>query len=244
MSIDKTFEYLKLFKGLPTYQFERRIDAFMLPYLETAFNNIFQKNDFKLVYPEFPLWPKRKEAYELDKSAQRSIYADYIMWSKEMDNTIFLVEFKTDENSIDPNQFDSYILNCKEGWPQLFTDYFNKTLHAAENKGPWRKFCYGLDFFYKQAKELTGVSEAFDLQRFYSKPRGNGVTNYLKRIKLNFSDNYNLKLIYLAPERCIKKIKSDSPFAKEYYHSCISLSEIAEYVENPLGLILKDIDRI
>lgn len=243
MRVDKIFKYLKEFKELPTYQFERRIDAFMLPYLENAFNKIFNKDDFRFVYPEFPIWPKQKDTYELNKSAQRSVYVDYLMWSKKMDNSIFFVEFKTDASSIEQNQFDSYILNCKEGWPKLFTDYFKKALHAVEANGPWRKYCYGLDFFYKNAPELTGVSEAFDLQKFYSKTRGNGVSKYLEGIKLNFDENYDLKLIYLAPEGSMKNINLNNQDSKNYYHGCISLTEFAEYTEDPLATILKDIDR-
>jgi len=61
MSNKKIFEYLGKFKKLPTSQFERRIDAFILPYLELHFNKHFKEKfkknqaDFIFLYPEFPI---------------------------------------------------------------------------------------------------------------------------------------------------------------------------------------------
>ena len=124
--VQSIFNCLKQFKKLPTYQFERRIDAFLLPYLEKAFNDKFKifATDFTVfVYPEFPLWPKKKNEFALDKSAKRSVYADYLMYSKSS-NILFLVEMKTDANSVNQEQIDTYVLNCLQGWDVLFTDLF------------------------------------------------------------------------------------------------------------------------
>jgi len=127
-----SLNYLKTFRQLPTYQFERRIDAFILPYLEQVINTELELNDknLKLVYPEFPL----KRTNNIEKIDRQSEYADYLLWSP-LENKIILVEFKTDIKSINQTQFNTYNNNCKYGWENLIRYYIDKI-----NDKNWRKF--------------------------------------------------------------------------------------------------------
>ncbi len=243
MDIEKIFKDLNEFKGLPTYQFERRIDAFILSYLEPAFNEIYGVNDYKFIYPEFPLWPTEKNNLKLNKSASRSIYADYVMWSKKMNNTIYLIEFKTDNSSVHQAQFDNYILNCKYGWGNLMNDFLKKAIHAIENGGPWRKYCYGLDFLYDKESEITGVDLPFNLHKFYLQKRGVGVKKCLKNFKLKFKINYNLKLVYLAPKDALKYIQMGAKDTIDFFDKLISLTQFADFTKEPLKTLLRKIDK-
>lgn len=237
MKFLETFEFLKQFKELPSYQLERRVDAFILPYLEKAFNNKLETDDVIFLYPEFPLWPKNKDRYELNKDAERSAYADYLLWSKKK-NTIFLVEFKTDHHSVKQSQFDTYILNCKLGWERLLIDFIEK----AEKSTHWRKYCHGLEYLYQKAPEIFGYNGPFDLAKFYNQERGQGITKYLNTIKkeIQLGKSPSLKIIYLAPKNSMDKIDKRSSDAQLYYHDLFPVSDFAEFTDEPLkGLLGK-----
>jgi hypothetical protein len=238
MKIIATFDYLKAFKGFPSYQLERRVDAFILPYLEKAFNDKLETDDVIFLYPEFPLWPKNKDHYELNKDAERSAYADYLLWSKK-NGTIYLVEFKTDHHSVKQSQFDTYILNCMQGWEKLLIDFIEK----ASKSSYWRKYCHGLEYLFQKAPEIFGYKGSFEVAKFYNRERGQGVTEYLNTIKkeLKFEKIPELKIIYLAPENSLNKINASSSDAKRYYQGIFPLSEFAEYTDEPLKGLLRNI---
>ena len=231
---------LKVFKGLPTYQFERRIDAFILPFLEKAFNAKRGTDDFLLVYPEFPLYPKKENVFELSTATKHSDYADYLLWSKKL-NVIYLVEFKSDSGSAKQEQFDMYILNCMRGWENLLRSYFDKTINSES----WRKFAYGLDFLYRQAPELTGSPTAFNLNQFYDNKRGQGATAHLQSLYSNikFESTPELKLVYLAPEKSLQNIDTASNDPAKYFQGLFTLSEFSKHVtDETLSALLKEID--
>ena len=84
MNIEEILNKLVEFKELPTYQFERRIDAFMLQYLQEAIKSRFHidDDDFKFIYPEFPLKQYNKKLILKEGKVNSSFeYADYLLWS-------------------------------------------------------------------------------------------------------------------------------------------------------------------
>lgn len=237
------FDCLEQFKNLPTYQFERRIDAFLLPYLEPAINNKYKDyaNDFKLIYPEFPLWPKKKEKDELDKSAKRSVYVDYVMYSKQK-NLVLFVELKTDKKSVSKSQIETYELNIKEGWKTLFLDLFDKAIHSSKNSGSWRKYFYALDYIYSKAPELTGFSKPLNLQQFYRKARGQGATNYLMELRenLNFTNLPTIALIFIAPEDALDKVQINLSDGIGESERLFTLKNFSENTVTPLNALLQN----
>src|SRR4051812_43986102 len=103
MTVSFLLDILLKYKGIPSYQFERRIDVFIMPYLEKAFNHLFSTetqpiNDFILVYPEFPIRTIDKKSPDKDfRDNKSACYVDYLMWSRTL-NLVLLVEFKTDHS--------------------------------------------------------------------------------------------------------------------------------------------------
>lgn len=242
MTAESVLSKLMEFRKLPTYQFERRLDAFVLPYLEGAFNNIFSTprqtiNDFVLVYAEFPLrtidMKSSDQAFRDNKSA---CYADYLLWSKTL-NIVFVVEFKTDRGSIGEEQFLRYIKNCEEGWKGLLENYIRKT-----DSERWDKFIYGLNHLYKMAPELfEGCDDSFfnNLSTIGSrKDLKTALETLIQRIR--FCDEPGVAFIYLGPqssESCLAELykKYGEPITHAPF---ISLSAFSEYVDEPLRSIL------
>ena len=251
MNLDKIFEYLTAFKKFPTYQFERRIDAFMLPYLKTHFDEHFKKEfgtvtpDFVFLYPEFPIERNNKlENYEVEKIHEKyADYVDYIMWSAHL-NTIWLVEFKTEINSLTKEQFINYFEACNRGWASLVQYYFVK---AIDNTN-WRKFSEGLEYMNKLAPGILGFDGELKLGDFIEKERGFGVNKYLKDIKgqIKFQTEPRVRFIYLAPAKSLKQLNlyaSQINDSKNCYAGLISLAEFSENVDEKLKQVLLDIEK-
>lgn len=245
METQKIFDYLQEFKNFPTYQLERRIDAFMLPYLANAFNKKFELDDDKLVfvYPEFPL--KRlvnNKNTEPDKLDKLSEYADYVLWSPKL-HTVYLIEFKTDEMSLKESQFFNYYENCKMGWKVLIVYYFDK---AIGNQKYWSKFVKGLLYIKNTAPALIGIEQHLNLGNFLEKNKSKGVHHKLQEIKslIAFGNEPNVKFIFLAPEKASSKLQSyisKIPDSQNYYAGHFSISDFAAYTDEPLKKLLSNI---
>jgi hypothetical protein len=252
MDTAKIFQYLETFKNFPTYQFERRIDAFLLPYLETVFNKhfkeTFEKNnltpDFKFVFPEFPL--KRGGGDGCKNANERlSEHADYLMWSKSL-NKLCLVELKTDVNSMKSNnynQFRNYNRNCLDGWNELLHFYYKKI-----TPNNWRKFLHGLKYIKNVSGELLGTNYNKKLEEFIIKDKGQGVTKLISSIRDNYKniENPELSFIYIIPTEgvtIIKRIKQNFPDETKCFEGYLTLSQFAKYVNSPLQELLISIDK-
>lgn len=238
MDTDTIFKYLEAFKNFPTYQFERRIDAFLLPYLSKAINQRFNINDPDLifVYPEFPLM---RLNIEEEKYRKQSDYADYLLWSKKL-NTVYLVELKTDINSIHDKQFKTYLFNCEQGWEKLIDYYFLKATGKS-----WKKFVSGLIYLEEKAPELISDSVKMDFSMFLSK--GRGVTEYLKELRslIKFIDKPKIRFLYIAPKSTLEKLNEYSKKNKnseQFYIGLITLEEFSRFTEKPLNTLLESID--
>lgn len=249
MNTEKVFEYLNFFRKLPTYQFERRIDAFILPYLEIHFNkhfkNKFKDNqaDFIFLYPELPIERSSlmRNSDPEKKQEKLADYVDYVMWSKFL-NTIYLVEFKTEVNSLTFAQFKTYMEACQQGWLSLVNYYFKKAI----NNNNWRKFAFGLDYIHDKAPGILGLNGPLRFQEFIKKNRGFGVHVYLEKLKseIRIQKEPDLKFIYLAPAKSEMKLNSfaDSIENSElFYEGLISLFDFAESTDGDLKKLLQNI---
>jgi hypothetical protein len=245
METNKIFNYLKEFKNFPTYQLERRIDAFMLPYLANAVNKKFEIDDENLVfvYPEFPL--KRllqTDTIVSEKLDKLSEYADYVLWSPKL-QTVYLVEFKTDETSLKESQFLNYYENCKMGRKSLIVYYLDK---AIGNKKYWNKFVKGLLYIKDKAPALLGKQQNLDLESFLEKNKSKGIHNKLLEIKslVEFEYEPKIKFIFLAPEKAESKLQSyisKVPECKNYYAGHFTLNDFSKYTDEPLKDLLSNI---
>jgi hypothetical protein len=238
MNTELIFNYLEAFKNFPTYQFERRIDAFLLPYLTKAINQRFNLNDpdLILVYPEFPLMRLNNTE---EKNLRLSDSADYLLWSKKL-NTVYLVELKTDKNSIHEPQFKTYLFNCEQGWEKLIDYYFIKAIGKS-----WKKFVSGLIYLEEKAPELISDSVKMDFSNFKNKSRG--VTEYLKELRslIQFINKPKIQFLYIAPKDARKKLNDYNKKNKEsenFYIGLITLEEFSKFTEEPLNTLLESID--
>lgn len=243
MNADKIFDSLNIFKNFPTYQLERRIDAFMLPFLEEGIRNACEINDDGLVfvYPEFPIKRLPKRGVSDVRIDRLSEYVDYLMYSPAF-NTVYFVEFKTEVKSIKGSQFWSYYLNCQQGWSSLIEYYFDKAINSKS----WRKFVYGLIHIEKVAPQLLG-NESLELEKFLQCSKG--VHKKLLELKNNISfkeDEPAVKFIYLAPTKSkevLDKIVHSRQCSSEYYVGLITLNRFADFVsDKSLKELLRQID--
>jgi hypothetical protein len=228
MNVEQILEKLSEYKGLPTYQFERRLDPFIMLYLGDVFNDKFGATDFRMIYPEFPMFTNSKTG-ELNKSDKRATYCDYLMYSRSLRQLIML-EYKTDNSSIGEIQFNNYISNCKEGWQSLWLKYID---NAKTNKKPsYRaKYVYGLKHIHKSAPELSGYLAHDD----YTSTAPNFVNLGLPALKMAF----------LAPSVCeaeITKWQEAYDPEKKHYAGFISLKEMAQFTPDALKKILLGIE--
>ncbi len=102
-------------KRLPKYQFERRIDCFLAPFLPRAVETIVG-GVAQLVVPEFPL---------KKPGSNQSTNADHLLLVRDRPgkpDTWVLVELKTDSGSYSSLQADIYQEAVDDGWARLRAD--------------------------------------------------------------------------------------------------------------------------
>ena len=107
ISLTSLLERLKLWRHLPAYQLERRVDALFSLVLPEIVNKEFKLGQSKVleVIPEFPLHKGLilSDAADNNKTDNRSRKVDFAVFAAEP-KQIFLVELKTDNNSINCEQ--------------------------------------------------------------------------------------------------------------------------------------------
>lgn len=236
--MEKTLAHLAKFKGLPTYQFERRIDAFLLPYLETFFSERFPEGKpFTFLYPEFPLI--RYPSNDVDEKRNRlAEAADYLLFSKET-GVILFVELKTDIKSITENQFVAYYKNCEAGWQKLIENYIFKSSGAS-----WRKFAQGLKYL-ETSEGLLKLENKLDVDKYIESNKGRGISKYLKSLVPESDKLNHIYFLYLAPQGAEKRLNEFSDKYKENsscFKGLISLSEFGESTNEHLKKLLIQVE--
>jgi len=149
-------------KPLPKYQFERRIDIFILHELETVFSKIFNEKVYFL-YPEFPL---RKLSIATDNIynadyeyiqglknvvENHNTNADYLMASE---NYFYLVELKTDLKSVnDVRQLIYYAHYSTKNFTDLFNFFKNNLAYGLKQDKKWK---FGFNFLLENYEKKLG----------------------------------------------------------------------------------------
>jgi hypothetical protein len=115
-------------KQLPKYQFERRIDALLAPFLPKIVQKAFGGGAASAVVPEFPL--KKPGA------SNQSTNADHLLILRDRParaaDCWVLLELKTDSSSYDLKQAEIYRLAQLGGWSRLRDDIV--TIRNASTK--------------------------------------------------------------------------------------------------------------
>ena len=101
--IDQLFYNLGIWKQLPKYQAERRLDVFFGLYMEHILkecrSNLFEEEDQLILVPEFPL--------QKNKSNNECTNIDYLVFNVTK-KCVHAIELKTDTQSVNDDQIDYY----------------------------------------------------------------------------------------------------------------------------------------
>jgi hypothetical protein len=107
VNIETIYDLLDNWRGLPSYQLERRADIYFAYYLPQIIMNAFPEDHINEkithgnIVPEFPL--KKDENRQSNK-------VDYVVFCEKK---LYLIELKTDSNSLDYTQRD-YLKSAKD----------------------------------------------------------------------------------------------------------------------------------
>ena len=106
--LNRALETLDKWRHLPDYQLERRVDIFFGLLLPGILKAKFElQSDRMTVIPEFPLRKKTLNRSCKPKEANQSFKVDFAVFYPDSDDQrFFLVELKTDNQSIDSEQLE------------------------------------------------------------------------------------------------------------------------------------------
>ena len=132
-TIDTVFARLDEWRGLPSYQLERRADIYFALFLAAVLESHCNTEFEPLVIPEFPLrrgtlWAETERKYQ-----NYSVKVDYVAFTKGYEQVVF-VELKTDMKSMRSKQ-DEYLHRASK----LEFGEFLKGLCCLRTKSPQPK---------------------------------------------------------------------------------------------------------
>ena len=220
--INDIFEKLTKYANYPDYQLERRLDIFFLIYLKEilTIKDIDISDTF--IFPEFPLLKKyENECNDLEKSLA-SKRADYVVFSNQK---MYIIELKTDKESINENQLNHYKKVAKISVQALINDIIK--IYEKPNSRAWKKY----DILLKDlAEKVKIIVFDEDKDKKFKKKKGYKFNN-------EFS-NYKIEIIYIIPyaDKNIKE-KLDS---KEY----IEFDDIIKKLHNNKDVISENFIKI
>ncbi len=122
--INEVFSRLNDWRKLPAYQLERRADIFFAVYLEKIFKEYFSEDVIDVI-PEFPV---RIGTIYSDRDTNETIKTDYCVFTKS--GKVYLVELKTDDASISPEQIKNYVESIKKGFEEITKGIFQLCKHT------------------------------------------------------------------------------------------------------------------
>lgn len=102
LKIKELFDRLDDWRNFPDYQLERRADIFFSLYLKEVLEKHLGIELHDTIIPEFPI-------KKLENNGSKKV--DYVAFSKDLDR-VFMIELKTDENSIKESQIE-YLVEAK-----------------------------------------------------------------------------------------------------------------------------------
>ena len=237
-------ERLKQWRHFPAYQLERRADVFFSFLLPGIIRNAFKlkKTDDLIVIPEFPLH-KREVLGENDSN--ESIKIDFAVFSKTH-KQIYLVELKTDNNSIEKKQLERMETTKNKGVLELLKGVIECAIHSDSRRQ--RKYVH----LIRELKNIgcVNVSDEFDeLDLTVDKPGLSRVFEELDRaqnLDAIVSDgwsNKDIDLVLLYPGEQFFGLRSEVKNFLENTSMCkVEISSLERLVENKeLKIFLKQL---
>jgi hypothetical protein len=146
MKFESIFNNLHEFRNFPQYQLERRLDIFLIEYIPFVLDKLYQKGDWKLVLPEFPI------------NSHNGFFdqMDYLYCNGK---TLLFIELKTDSRSYEVDQENRYKELVRENdWNKLF-EFIKEKASSTNHSG--KKFKSQLDFLQKHNIDYSNCGMSY-----------------------------------------------------------------------------------
>lgn len=200
--IEKIFELLTKWYEYPKYQLERRLDIFFSIYLPEILKEKGIYFELKDIFPEFPLKKENNQSTNVD-------YA--IFENKDDEANLYLVELKTEMNSISLKQADYY----KKAQEKNLIDILGEIIEIKKHSKQWRKY----------EKLLKDIKERYNIIKPNSKEKE-------KKREWIVNDNNpkilnNVKVIYIVPNN-----EKDELLKEKNNFEVIYFDDIIKIIEN------------
>ena len=202
--IEDIFKLLTKWYRYPKYQLERRLDIFFSIYL----TEILKAKDIYIelddIFPEYPL----------KKENNQSTNADYAIFeNKESEIKLYLIELKTDMNSIFEPQIEYY----KEFKKKKLNEVLEKVIQIQESKNCKQ--------WYKYDKLLEDIESKYHFVTCSYKPERKRKKWIINENKLLVTGN--VEIVYIVPNSSQDKLlKNENGF------KVIHFDEIIKIIEN------------
>lgn len=201
------FEKLEKWRGFPKYQLERRLDIFISAYLPEILKMSVKElknvdiNEIKNnIYPEFPL--KKVNNCSSDN-------ADYAIFI-EQTKTIYLIELKTDMNSINDTQLNYYLRYCsklnKRNNKQIIENIFYDIIKIENKSDKYEKYDYLLnELIYgnqnsNPSKYIENKRQWKDIGKEYDNKIILKNKDQQKDLEEKIDKFQNIEIIYITPK--------------------------------------------
>ena len=193
LSLRRVLERLEQWRHFPAYQMERRADIFLSFVLPEILKKKFELNrvDDMKVIPEFPL--HKGKLLDATKNRNMSVKVDFAVFSRT-NNRIFLVELKTDNNSINRDQLCRMVKVKSSGALELL----NGVIECARNTNvSHRKYAHLLWNLSHDVRCISVPSSFTDMKWTELHP---GLTKNFKQVHVHESwTNATIELVLLYP---------------------------------------------
>ena len=178
------FDTLKEWRHLPSYQLERRLDIFFGLALPNVIRSRIDRDyEIKGVIPEFPLHKGLVLGYitKNNKLDNRSVKVDFAVFCrKAKENHILLVEFKTDNNSINKEQLEE----LEKTNDMLGYTLLEGVIECALNSDNRRKYAH---LIWKLYKEFGCIENCDDLEQINLNDVGCRLKEIFERVEVTES---------------------------------------------------------
>ena len=208
---------LDQWRHLPAYQLERRVDVFFGLLLPEAIESTFNVPRSKLI-PEFPLH-KGETCISEDQSNNRSVNVDFALFCSQSEGKqVFLVELKTDMQSINKTQLCNMI-KAKEAASE---SVLSGVIKAAGASAAPRKYAQ-LIWRLSEIGCITVDPSFCDMNMEHTQP---GLAHNFRNLSVNerWSDAA-IKLILISP-KLVDNIY-EHPYSE--FH-CLDFDKVAKIV--------------
>ncbi len=226
-TVSQIFSLLNDWRHLPFYSLETRAAPFFAVFMREILKNHFGPEFHEVLIPEFPLrigtleTEREREKRQLGKrrrpSPDQSYNVDYVAFQEDK-STAYLVELKTDMDSIRPAQMD-YLCRAREKKFPILVEGVKQIAQKSNKKQKYINLLHRLSAPGIELVYIRPDSRIFDktFDRVVA-----GWTSEQKRIEVKHQNFSHIEVVYVQP-------KESSPNGHDFEY--IYFDEVANIVE-------------